>query len=112
MSKNIQAVNGVPTLMIESASDVAGFELIDVRRPEEFNDTLGHIQGAKLVTLGPDLENYIANLDKNKEVLFICKSGGRSANATAFALNSGLTKVYNMNGGMILWNQLNLPTEK
>lgn len=112
MSKNIQSVNGVPTLMIESASDVVGFELVDVRRPEEFNDNLGHIAGAKLITLGPDLEKFIAGMDKNKEVLFICRSGGRSANATAFALNSGHSKVYNMNGGMMLWNQLNLPVEK
>ncbi len=112
MSKDIQNIHGVPTLMINSNEDINGFELIDVRRADEFNAELGHIKGAKLVTLGPELENFIQSMDKSKEVLFICRSGGRSANATMYAQSVGHTKVYNMNGGMMLWNQLGLPTEK
>lgn len=52
------------------------------------------------------------NMDKNKEVLFICRSGARSANATLFAKHHGHEKVYNMNGGMMLWNQLGFSIEK
>jgi rhodanese-related sulfurtransferase len=112
MAKEIQNINGVPTLMLQSEADISGFELIDVRRDDEFTGELGHIKGAKLVTLGPELETFILNMDKNKEVLFICRSGARSANATLFAKQNGHEKVYNMNGGMMLWNQLGLPTEK
>jgi len=113
MSKQVQIINGIPTLMIESASDVSGMILIDVRRPEEFTGELGHIKGATLVTLGPELEEFISKkMDNNQEVLFICKAGGRSANATAFAQSLGFKNVINMNGGMTLWNQLNLPVEK
>lgn len=112
MAKNIQNIQGVPTLMIQSQDDLQGLELIDVRRPDEFTGELGHIKGAKLITLGPELESFIQGMDKNKETLFICRSGARSANATMFAQSLGHTKVYNMNGGMMLWNQLGLPTEK
>jgi hydroxyacylglutathione hydrolase len=112
MPRNIDDVAGVPTLFIESEQDVVGFELIDVRGPDEFTGELGHIDHAKLVTLGPDLESYLASADKEKEILFICRSGARSANATLYALDLGFKKVYNMAGGMIEWNGLSLPVKK
>lgn len=111
MAKEIQNINGVPTLMLQAVTDIEGMELVDVRRPDEFNGELGHIEGAVLVTLGPDLESFIAKMDKSKTVLFICRSGMRSANATLFAKQLGFEKVYNMNGGMMLWNQLGFPTK-
>ncbi len=112
MAKEIQTINGVPTLMIKEAADLSGYTLIDVRGADEFVGELGHIEGAKLVTLGPELETFIKGMDKSKEVLFICRSGGRSANATMFAKSQGFDKVFNMNGGMILWNQLGLAVIK
>jgi hydroxyacylglutathione hydrolase len=104
--------DGVPTLVPQSKDDVLNFELIDVRRPDEFVGELGHIQGAKLFTLGPELENYLLKANKEKATLFICRSGARSANATLFAIDLGFKDVYNLEGGMILWNNLNLPIEK
>ena len=112
MDKKIEMIAGVPTLMLNSPVDVSGFHLVDVRRDDEFNGELGHIKGAKLVTLGPDLMSYLNNEDKNKEILFICRSGGRSANATMLAMQMGFKKVTNMEGGMIGWNELGFPVEK
>jgi rhodanese-related sulfurtransferase len=84
--------------------------LVDVRRPDEFTGELGHIPGAKPMVLDM-LPQTIDDLPKDKTVVFICRSGGRSAKATAFAIEQGYTDVYNMKGGMLLWNQLALPTE-
>ena len=86
--------------------------LIDVRRPDEYNNELGHIEGAQLLTLGPDLSNALAKGDKSKEIVFICRSGARSANATLESMSLGYKKSVNMIGGMIRWNELSYPTKK
>lgn len=85
--------------------------LIDVRRPEEYVGELGHVSEAKLITLD-ELPDHIADLPKNETIVFICRSGARSARATAFALENGCTSAYNMLGGMILWNEKGFEIEK
>ena len=85
--------------------------LIDVRQPEEFVGELGHIPGTQLVVLNT-LPHELAHIPKDKTVVFVCRSGGRSAQAAAFARMNGYTEVYNMLGGMMLWNNLNLPVER
>jgi rhodanese-related sulfurtransferase len=85
--------------------------LIDVRQPEEFTGELGHIPGATLIPLATLPEN-LNQLSKDETVVFICRSGGRSARAAAFAQANGYDHVYNLKGGMIRWNELLLPTQK
>jgi hydroxyacylglutathione hydrolase len=84
--------------------------LIDVREPDEFQGELGHIPGATLKPLGL-IEDWCSSLPKNKTIVFVCRSGGRSARASAFAYQKGYKNIYNLKGGMILWNELHLPTE-
>ncbi|KYG69694.1 sulfurtransferase [Bdellovibrio bacteriovorus] len=90
---------------------MADVKLIDVRQPDEYTGELGHVPGSELVVLNT-LPDHLENLPKDQTVVFICKSGGRSAQATAFAKMNGLTHVYNMQGGMMLWNHLQLPVER
>ncbi len=85
--------------------------MIDVRQPDEFTGELGHVEGSELIVLDTLPEN-MNKLPKDKTIVFICRSGGRSARATAFAKECGYQSVYNMLGGMLLWNELNLPTTK
>ena len=84
--------------------------LIDVRRPDEYTGELGHAPGTTLMTLDT-LPDQIKNIPTDKTVVFICRSGGRSANATAMAKDQGFEHAYNMKGGMILWNEMGLVTE-
>ena len=84
--------------------------MVDVRRPDEYTGELGHIPGTELIVLDT-LPQMISELPRDKTVVFICRSGGRSGKATAFAQDNGLTNVFNMKGGMLLWNQLGLPVE-
>ena len=79
--------------------------LVDVRQAEEFTGELGHIENAQLHPLN-SLPEALGSLSKDKTIVFVCRSGGRSAQATAFALESGYSNVYNLAGGMLLWNQL------
>ena len=94
----------------EVNENASALELIDVREVDEFSGELGHIPGAKLVVLST-IPEQIKTLPKDKTIVFVCRSGGRSAQATAFAKKEGFTDVFNMQGGMMLWNQLKLPTE-
>ena len=84
--------------------------LVDVRSSDEYNGELGHIPGSQLITLDT-LMDHIDNLPKDKTIVFVCRSGRRSANATAMAKDNGFESVYNMQGGMILWNEMSLDTE-
>ncbi|MBK9040533.1 MAG: rhodanese-like domain-containing protein [Bdellovibrionales bacterium] len=96
-----------PEELFEKRSHV---KLIDVRESREFTDELGHIHGAELITLNL-IPEKIGEVPRDTTVVFICRSGGRSAQATAFALENGFSSVYNMKGGMLLWNQLGFETE-
>lgn len=90
-------------------SHLGKVQLVDVRTPEEFVGELGHIEGAKLVTLGKDLEDFLAKGDRDAEIVFVCRSGGRSGQATKLSQDLGYKKSMNLRGGMTLWNQLQLP---
>lgn len=86
-------------------------KLIDVRQPDEFTGELGHIPGAELIVLDT-LPEHLDKIPQDQTVVFVCRSGGRSARAAAFAQQNGYPHVYNMRGGMLLWNELQFPTEK
>jgi rhodanese-related sulfurtransferase len=95
----------------ELSQKLEAAHLIDVRRSDEYTGELGHIKGTKLLTLDT-LPEHLESLPKDEPIVFVCRSGGRSAQATAFALQNGFQHVFNMQGGMLKWNELGLPIEK
>jgi sulfur dioxygenase len=111
MNYNSYIKDGIPTLRIEDTSQLEGLSLIDVRSAEEFVGELGHIKNAKLITLGPELETFLEKGNRQEPALFICRSGARSGRATELALTLGYQQVFNMEGGMLRWNELGLPRE-
>lgn len=109
MNINFFMKDGIPTLNPQDAPALLDFQIIDVRTPEEYTGELGHIENAQLKTLGPELDNFLNENDKSKQLIFVCRSGARSGRATLAALQAGFNEVYNMDGGMIKWNSLGLP---
>ena len=103
---NIEDVS--PQELAEKADLV---HVVDVRGPDEFTGELGHIAGAKLIVLDT-LPEHIDDLPRDEPIVFVCKSGGRSARAAAFAKDAGFEHVFNMAGGMLAWNSIGLPVEK
>ncbi|WP_078544460.1 rhodanese-like domain-containing protein [Litchfieldia alkalitelluris] len=74
-------------------------ELVDVREDEEVE--FGMVPGAKHIKMG----EIPANLDyfeKDKEYIFICRSGRRSENVCYYLQEQGYN-VRNMIGGMLEW---------
>lgn len=85
-----------------------GALLVDVREPNEW--TAGHAPGARHLPLG-QVMLHLGRLPRDCDVLFICRSGNRSAVATELARRAGLTRAFNVRGGMIAWTRAGLPVE-
>jgi adenylyltransferase/sulfurtransferase len=77
------------------------FDLIDVREPHEWE--AGHIAGAMLVPLGT-LDSALTTLVASREIVVMCRSGGRSANAARRLRAAGFPRVSNLVGGILRWN--------
>ncbi|PLT30923.1 rhodanese-like domain-containing protein [Peribacillus deserti] len=73
--------------------------IIDVREVDEVKT--GKIPNAIHIPLGL-LEFRMHELDKSKEYIMVCRSGGRSSMAFKLLENHGY-KVINMSGGMLEW---------
>lgn len=101
--QGVEIINVKPAQVKNTLHDYD--EIIDVRRPEEYNDELGHIQGSRLITLQTDFKKEVTKLDPSKSYLFVCRSGGRSTKAAQMAINYGVKRVFNLAGGMLEWNK-------
>ena len=85
-------------------------QIVDVREPMEFTGPLGHIRGAVLIPLG-SLTARMGELAKDKPIVAVCKSGGRSAQAVNMLKQAGFDKLANLPGGMMRWRQEGLDAE-
>jgi rhodanese-related sulfurtransferase len=77
-------------------------QIVDVREPVEYDGPLGHIRGAILIPLG-ELSARTGELDRERPVVAVCRSGARSAQATLLLQQAGLTQAANLAGGMLRW---------
>jgi rhodanese-related sulfurtransferase len=80
--------------------------LIDVRGYAEFAG--GRVAGARLFPLG-ELEKRCAELDREKTIYVICRTGNRSAQAQKKLNALGFTDVINVAGGLEAWKKAGLP---
>ena len=86
--------------------------MVDVREPNEYVEV--HATGVRLIPVNTVLGEVkqIREFAGGKEVLFICKSGARSALAAEFATAAGLDEIalYNVEGGTTAWVSAGFPT--
>jgi rhodanese-related sulfurtransferase len=81
-----------------STLEAKGCALIDVREPNEFS--AGRVPGAVNMPLSAFDPN---RLPKDKDVILICRSGARSANALSRARAAGRKDVRHYRGGVLGW---------
>ena len=77
------------------------FDLIDVREPHEWE--VGHIGGAVLLPLGT-LDSAMTTLVASREIVVMCRSGGRSASAARRLRAAGFDRVASLAGGILRWD--------
>lgn len=104
----VRTYGGVPEVSAEWLAEHLGdVRLIDVREPAEFNGELGHIRGAELVPLRA-LAAESASWNRDAAIVVVCRSGGRSGQATSLLERAGFRRVANLSGGMIGWRTFGL----
>lgn len=87
-------------LLAERAAGREDFDLIDVREPAEHR--IVSIEGAQLVPRARILAGEVLP-EPGRRVYVHCKSGGRSAEVTAFLRAKGYKSAYNVDGGILDW---------
>lgn len=79
-----------------------GYQVIDVRTPEEFE--AGHIEGALNINVkAAEFVDEIQKLSKTDTLLVYCRSGRRSAYAAQVMVSFGFRKIYDLEGGFLNW---------
>ena len=86
-----------------------GVTTIDVRTPEEFAG--GHIEGAVNYNVeGPDFATQIGALDPAGTYAVYCRSGNRSQVAVGAMAQAGIPGIYELESGIVGWDEAGLPT--
>ncbi|KNB49156.1 rhodanese-like domain-containing protein [Streptomyces caatingaensis] len=91
----------VPTVSVDDLS--AGDHLLDVREKDEWE--AGHAESALHVPMSDFVARFgelSDTVDDGRRVNVICRSGGRSAQVTAYLLQQGIDAA-NVAGGMEAW---------
>jgi phage shock protein E len=111
-SDSAETTYDIPDLSIEDA--VALLErnpavvVLDIRTPEEFGK--GHIAGAENIDFRRlDFRELVENLDRSKDYLLHCASGGRSTRALWLFDELGFERVHHMNKGFNAWARAGQP---
>jgi rhodanese-related sulfurtransferase len=85
-----------------------GALIVDVREPNEFAQA--RVEGALLLPLG-QLNTRFTELPSDRQLLMMCRTGSRSANATRFLNQQGYENAVNVDGGIAAWYNAELPTK-
>jgi rhodanese-related sulfurtransferase len=86
--------------------------MVDVRNPDEYVEV--HAKGVRLIPVNTIMgeTDQIREFADGKDVLFICRSGQRSALAAEYVTAAGVDDIplYNVEGGTLAWVEAGLPT--
>ncbi|WP_188904845.1 rhodanese-like domain-containing protein [Deinococcus aerophilus] len=105
-----QASDGFPTISVDQLKTAVdgGAYLLDVRTPAEFAE--GHIASAINLPLD-EVEARTGEVPTGRPVYVICRSGNRSAQASAVLSKAG-RDVINVGGGMNDWIAAGYPVTR
>jgi rhodanese-related sulfurtransferase len=101
-----EAASRLDGKVASGASADASPVLVDVREPNELVDA--RVDGAAHYPMSTFAMRF-TELPKDRQILVMCASGGRSAAVTAFLIRNGWTDVLNVDGGIGAWRRAGLP---
>ena len=87
-----------------------GALLVDVRENDEVAQLAYDVPNILHIPL-TQFEERFTEIPKDRDVVMVCKSGGRSLRAAGFLVYHGYNNVVNMKHGMIRWAQKGFPTK-
>jgi adenylyltransferase/sulfurtransferase len=74
--------------------------IVDVREPFEYE--IARIEGSRLIPLG-ELSARLDELERDQEIVALCKSGCRSGQAVQMLRAAGFSRSYSLVGGIDAW---------
>jgi rhodanese-related sulfurtransferase len=83
--------------------------VLDVREQFEYNE--GHIPGVKLIPMN-EVSSRLGEIPTDKTVVVTCRTGNRSSQVADYLRSKGYSKIVNMQGGIVAWQQAGLKVEK
>lgn len=84
-------------------------QIVDVREPDEWAE--GHIPAAIHIPLN-DLATRAGEVEQDKPVIVVCRSGRRSLTGADTLLKAGFTDVKSLAGGMVDWTDAGHPVDR
>ncbi|MDE1953485.1 MAG: sulfurtransferase [Betaproteobacteria bacterium] len=99
-------VSELSTLLDAQPEQLANWQVIDVREPWELERaSIRHpkFQHTHIPMAAVPLRQH--DVDKSKNVLVMCRTGGRSTQVAHFLLQNGFDKVFNLQGGITAWSR-------
>ena len=76
--------------------------ILDVRESYEWDICNLQAHGAKLIPLG-ELQQRVTELERDQEIVVLCRTGVRSAHAVHYLSELGYSSVANLVGGIHAW---------
>jgi len=106
--RGVQATDAVQATQLINHEDAL---VLDVREDSEYKDgyilNSVHIPLSRLASSLQQLEKY-----KPRPIIVGCRSGHRSSHGCAVLRKNGFASVYNLKGGILGWQNANLPLYK
>jgi rhodanese-related sulfurtransferase len=108
MEINQKAVEICPTTTYKRVKE--GALLVDVRENDEVQELAYDVPNILHIPLS-EFEERFNEVPLDREVVLVCRSGGRSLKATYYLMNHGYTNVSNMQHGMLRWAEKGFPVK-
>jgi rhodanese-related sulfurtransferase len=86
---------------VRAATDPAPV-LLDVR--EDWELAIAKLDGALHIPMG-DVPARLGELEPGREIVVLCRSGGRSGQVARFLEQQGFQHVWNLSGGILAWSE-------
>ncbi|HTJ37427.1 MAG TPA: rhodanese-like domain-containing protein [Dactylosporangium sp.] len=94
----------IPTVTVGDIADDA--YILDVREADEW--AAGHAPDAVHVPM-MQIPARIDEIPEDRDVVVVCRVGGRSAQVVAFLQQNGRERTINLDGGMQMWEAAGRP---
>ncbi len=95
--------SGIPEIGPEWVrANLSAVTVVDVREPDELHGELEKIDEADAIPLR-EIPGHLADVARDRPLVLVCRSGGRSGKAALSLVALGFTRVASMRGGMTAW---------
>lgn len=104
LKKSFVNSNELETLLQEREAGTADFILVDVREQYEYDS--GHIKGVDMLKPTSMFQSWaeaFLNENKDKTVIFTCRTDNRSGQVQQVFMQNGMENVINHSGGIMAY---------